>query len=431
MRKKPSYVGLLLAPLSPSKRIEKIVEQGMCIGCGACQSIAGNESIEMQLVDNRDFVAVPKKELESTIVDQILSVCPGTKVEGLPESLVEQDSAYDEVWGIWRQITMAHARDKEIRHQGSTGGLLTALALFLLESKTVDFILHARASTTHPAFGERVISRTSEDVILAAGSRYGPTPTLIDIVQILEQCERSNETFAFIGTPCDVTALRNLAVLDPRVDRYCRYQLTMVCGGFMHIAGLRNVLDQMCVDMDQIDSIRYRGFGCPGPTRIEMKDNTVREIDYLDFWGEDDSAWELPHRCKICPDGIGDSADIAAADAWDGGAPDRLTQSDDLGSNATIVRTLSGEKLFKSAVDAGYIYQGVKLTPRDMDRFQPHQVRKKRSVWARFVGMRAAKTVVPDVRGLRLKPLARRNSIKINIEQARGAKKRVEGMVKK
>ncbi len=425
-KKKPSYVRRLLGSLSPSEQIEKIVEQGMCIGCGACQSIAGSEYIEMQLVNGSDLVAVPKKELSSSTVDQILSVCPGTKVEGLPEPLVEKDSTYDEVWGIWRQMTMAHAQDESTRHRGSTGGLLTALALFLLEAKSVNFILHARASSTHPAFGEATISRTSDEVKLAAGSRYGPTPTLIDIVHILEQCERTKETFALIGTPCDITTMRNLAQIDSRVDRFCRYQLTMVCGGFMDTAGLRNVLDQKGVDIDKIHKMRYRGFGCPGPARIEMEDGIVHEIDYLDFWGEDDSAWNLPHRCKICPDGIGDSADIAAADSWDGGAPSRLSLSDDPGSNSTIIRTLKGEELFKAAVKAGYICQEGSLIPRDMDRFQPHQVRKKGAVWARFVGMRSANSVVPDVRGLRLKPLARRNPIKLNLQEARGAKKRVK-----
>ena len=35
----------------------------------------------------------------------------------------------------------------------------------------------------------------------------------------------------FIGKPCDLTALRNYAEVDPRVDELVRYWLTMVCGG--------------------------------------------------------------------------------------------------------------------------------------------------------------------------------------------------------
>jgi len=431
MRKKPSYVRQLLSAKSPSERLKKIVDQGMCIGCGACQSIAGSDQVAMQIAEDGNLVAVARNELSEYTIDRIISVCPGTKVEGLPDALVEPDSAYDEVWGIWRQMLMAHAQDDTVRFEGSTGGLLSALALYLLESRSVDFVLHARASSEQPAFGEKTISRRSEEVMLAAGSRYGPTPTLIDIIQVLEQCEQSGETFAFIGTPCDLSALRNLAQIDSRVERFCLYKLTMVCGGFMMPSGLTRVLGELGVAAEQIHSLRYRGHGCPGPTRIEMKNRQIHKLDYLDFWGEDDSGWDLPHRCKICPDGIGDCADIAAADAWDGGAPDRDAQHHDRGSNSTIVRTLAGENLLDAAEKAGFITKGNTITPRDMDRFQPHQVKKKQSVWSRFVGMRAARSVVPDVRGLRLKPLARRNTISTNLTEARGARERARTLAKK
>ena len=424
MRTKPSYVEALQRPLAPAERLRQIVNHGMCIGCGACQSIAGTDSVQMQLGSDGSPEPVVVGTLSAETMDKIAAICPGTRVEGLPEWLVEEDSDYDEAWGIWRQIMMAWAGEDEIRHLASTGGVLTALALFLIETGQVDFVLHARASSTQPAFGERFVSRSREDVLEAAGSRYGPTPTLLDIIDVLDQCDQADERFAFIGTPCDVSALRNLANLDPRVDRFCAFQLTMVCGGFMAPADLGRFLGAMDIEMQSVSHLRYRGYGCPGPTRIETTDGSVHEIDYLDFWGEDESGWKLPHRCKVCPDGIGDAADLAAADAWPGGAPDRQLQKSDPGSNAVIVRSQRAERLVKEAVASGYLVIGDTLSPRQMDEFQPHQVRKKRAVWGRFVGMRSAGSVVPDVRGLRLKPMARRNSLRENLAQARGGRRR-------
>ena len=46
----------------------------------------------------------------------------------------------------------------------------------------------------------------------------------------------------------------------------------------------------------------------------------------------------MPFRCKICPDAIGDTADIAALDTWVGGSP----KKEDEGFNAAIVRTEKG-----------------------------------------------------------------------------------------
>ena len=92
--------------------------------------------------------------------------------------------------------------------------------------------------------------------------------------------------------------------------------------------------------------------------------------------GENESTWGLPPRCKICPDGIGDSADIAASDTWDGGSPPWVGQEDDPGFNAAIVRTQRGADLMEKAIAAGYIVRGEALSPAELNRVQPHQENK-------------------------------------------------------
>ena len=73
---------------------------------------------------------------------------------------------------------------------------------------------------------------------------------------------------------------------------------------------MRGFLAGADVDMDALTSFSYRGNGCPGPTRFEVADGRTVSVTHFDFWGEDESAWSLPFRCKICPDGIGEAADI-------------------------------------------------------------------------------------------------------------------------
>ena len=65
----------------------------------------------------------------------------------------------------------------------------------------------------------------------------------------------------------------------------------------------------------------------------------------------------MPFRCKICPDAIGDSSDIAALDTWRGGSP----KGEDEGFNAAIVRTKKGLGLLNEAAKAGYIHIGDEL----------------------------------------------------------------------
>ncbi len=421
----PDYLRKIQHGLSPRRRLYQIVEHGMCIGCGICQSIAGAEKIKIKIVDSGCFRPVVQGELSHDTMDRILDICPGTRVQGLPQSEIDQHSRHDKVWGVWREIYFAYAAEPEVRHMGSTGGLLTALGLYLIESGKVDFILHACAPEDHPTFGVRFISRTREDVLNASGSRYGPTATLVDVVEVINLAVENNQRFAFIGKPCDVSALGNYARYDERVDQRCLYKLAMVCGGFMEPASTRKFIKNLGVDYEEVVSLRYRGYGCPGPTTVKTKDGRTIEKNYLEYWGEDESTWNLTPRCKICPDGIGDSADIAAADTWVGGSPNWEDQKADLGTNAAIIRTQKGVELMSAAIQCEYVNRGDNLTPRDMDKFQPHQESKKRSVWARFQGMKAAGNVVPETTGLGLQELFNENDEKTNLQQSQGARLRI------
>ncbi len=366
----------------------------------------------------RPYATAP---LDHETVDRIYDVCPGTRLEGLPESEIVEETAVDPVWGPYIRIVRAYADDPEVRFKGSTGGVLTALGAYLIESGRVDFVLHAKASVAHPTFGERQVSRSRAEVLAGMGSRYGPTAPLVGLGELLAQ----GKPFAYIGKPCDVSALRNYARHDPRVDALCRYKLALVCGGFMPPPDMRAFLKKIGIDHREVTGLRYRGYGCPGPTRIETRDGRVIEKNYLDFWGEDESAWSLPFRCKVCPDGIGEAADLAASDTWPGGGPTWEGQADDPGTNAVLARTRAGLELLEAAERDGALVVERDETARYMDQVQPHQVAKKRAVWARHLGLRTVGRLAPETRRLRIADLAKGNGVPENLRTARGTRRRV------
>ncbi len=410
-----------LQELSPEARLYRIVEDGLCIGCGLCQSVAGPGRVRMVVTSEGHERPYAVGDLDQETVDRIYEICPGTRIEGLPEARLAPEAEIDPVWGPYLRIVRAYAADPEVRYRGSTGGVLTALGIYLVESGRVDFVLHAQASAERPTFGERKLSRDRDGVLAGAGSRYGPTAPLIEFKETLER----GRPFAYIGKPCDVTALSNYAHLDPRVDELCRYRLTLVCGGFMPTPDMRVFLKTLDVEADELVACRYRGYGCPGPTRFATRDGRVFEVNYLDFWGEDDSAWSLPFRCKICADGIGEAADLAVSDTWPGGAPTWEGQEDDPGTNAVLARTAAGLELLAAAVGDGALEVECEITPRDMDHYQPHQVARKEAVWARHLGLRMAGKLAPETRRLRIAELARGKGLAENLRQARGTKRRV------
>ena len=412
---------------APARQLHKIVDDGMCLGCGLCASFAKGQqdnAIDFALAPDGSLRPFANQEITQDLAENIHRICPSTRIEGLPQPLIAAAPHKDLVWGPYHTLVTAYAGDAAIRHKGSTAGVLTALGCHLLQSGRVDFIAHACAppltAETPPHFGQATISHAPEQVIAAAGSRYGPTAPLINIMEALDQ----ERPFALIAKPCDLNAMRNLAHLDPRVDRLIRYWLTPVCGGFMPHDGWLQFLARHNLSAEDVLQVRWRGYGCPGPTRLTLRNGEIREFDYLDVWGEDESQWSLHFRCKICPDGIGEGADIAAADTWEGGAPTKEQQQNDPGLNSLIVRTAAGAELLEAAVAAGWLALESSIDIEFLNRTQPHQVKKKRAAPARLAGLRQAGSTAPQPVNLRAEALAAATSTDNWAKEQQGAHRR-------
>jgi len=414
-----SETPLTISAPTPAERLNRISEDGLCIGCGLCQSVAGPDKVQIVTTSEGALRPVPTDALDHGAVDAIYATCPGTRVEGLPEDGLDSNTLHDPVWGPYQAIVRAWAADPEVRFKAAAGGVLTALSQYMIETKRVDFVHHATHSKERPSFGQTQVSRSAADALEGARSIYGPTAILTDIESTLAQ----GQPFAFVGTPCDISALRNLATRDSRVNNLCKMMMAPVCGGFMQTPNLKAALEKLDLTWNDITRIQYRGDGCPGPTRIVTRDGSETRLSYNDFWA-DESAWGLPFRCKVCPDGIGEAADIGAADAWPGGGPDPETMDDDPGVNGVFARTARGWALMQDAVRDGALVIDSHATIADMSDWQPHQVRKKQAVWARYEGLRQAGKLVPKTARLRIEELSAQNSPEVNAEQTAGTLRR-------
>ncbi|APO69837.1 coenzyme F420 hydrogenase/dehydrogenase subunit beta domain-containing protein (plasmid) [Rhizobium gallicum] len=398
----------------------------MCISCGLCASLMGPHKIEMAVSDHKELRPRVAGTLTNNDFTKVQRVCPGVRIEGpeLQTTPVNGEKT-DLVWGPYLRMVHAHASNSTHRWEGSTGGVLTALATMLLRTGKVAFVLHVKASDSNPTFGVSTMSFTEADVLQAAGSRYGPAAPLSRLAQALEM----DQSFAFIGRPCDVSAIGNLAEFDERVARLIVFRLAFVCGGPTPSLDIDRMIARAGVNPEQVVEMRYRGRGCPGPTAITTADGNTVYKRYSDFLNTDGRTWPMHFRCKICPDGIGERADIAVSDTWPGGVPDPTIGDADSGTNAMIVRTLKGLELVQEADAAGFLTLGNDFGPEGMDLYQPHQRDKKYAAWARIRGLRGAGRLFPHTKRLRLRDLASRMPREFNAEQSRGTKDRSQALV--
>ena len=399
-------------------QLSDIVDNGLCIGCGLCQSIAGKDKIEVTMTSKGRLEPKEISKISPEIFKKIVNVCPGTIVEGLPKEEVNQSAKHNLVWGYYLSLCYTWSTDKKIRFESSTGGLLNGLSIYLLETKKVKFILHTAADPKKPMRSLPKFSYSKEELLNCEGrSRYGPTAPLEKFHEALDL----SQPFAFVGKPCDISAIRQLSKIDTRVNQLCKYLLTLVCGGFAEFTKAQEFIESFNVKEDELSIFRYRGYGNPGKMYIKTKDGREYDREYNSFWGEE-STWRVPFRCKICPDAIGESADIAALDTWRGGSP----KGEDEGFNAAIVRTKKGLDLLNEAAKTGFIHIGDKLEIEDISDFQPHQVNKKKAVYARHQGMKKNNSPTINTKGLRIEELSKLNSVEFNRKEEDGITSRIK-----
>lgn len=374
--------------------IAEVVTSGLCIGCGLCESITGGR-IAMVMTGAGSLRPAPADRFTPDEEDLLLAACPGVVAAPRPAPDLEADP----VWGAFSTMRYGWAGDPDVRFRAATGGVLTALGMHLINDGIATSVLHVGADPERPMRSRWLLSRTADEVLTNTGSRYGPTAPLAGLGSALDRAE----PFAIIAKPCDLGALHAHAASDPRVDDLCVARLALVCGGQSRLEKSTDVLAEVGVDEAAVSLFRYRGYGNPGPTRVGITDGRSFEKTYLEMW-EDEAGWKVENRCKICPDALGEAADVAAADVWSGGVP----TDEDEGFNGIIVRTPTGEALVRSAVEAGALVLGEPIDPREFDELQPHQVRKKEALASRFAGLTEAGIPVISTTGLRVGLLGQR-----------------------
>ncbi|MGY3560156.1 coenzyme F420 hydrogenase subunit beta [Bradyrhizobium sp. USDA 4463] len=346
---------------------------------------------------------------------EIMAVCPGVSVygPGTPKGITTHP-----IWGPVREIYRSWSSEPIVRHKGAAGGTLTALGRYLLTSGDVQAVLHVRADSRKPWLTTSTISRTPDEVLRGAQSRYGPSSPLVNVHRLLEEGKR----FAVIGKPCDISAVRALARIDPRIERLIPYKLSNFCGGVHSVHIAKAVIRHHGLDESEVAVFRYRGEGWPGPLRVQTRDGTAYDLPYPDAWHMGKFGYELPFRCKICPDGVGEVADISVPDGWilQNGKP---VYAEAPGINVSIVRTLVGEELLNGAVSAGYL----EISPVSVEEIEQMHTNhhRKAAAPAALFALRLMRQRTIKAVDYRTREGLRRAGLRAIIEQFSGTVKRV------
>jgi coenzyme F420 hydrogenase subunit beta len=348
------------------------------------------------------------------INDLIADICPGIRLVQKSTEGVDHP-----IWGPFVSVCTGASTDASLRHHASSGGALSALLLFLLESRAVDYVVEVAASDTSPTENCIVESRTRDDLYRAAGSRYSPSAPLKDLCFRLEQPGR----FALVAKPCDIAAVRQLARHDSRVVEKIPVLLSFFCAGIPSIRGTHEILRRLDVAPENLEKFQYRGDGWPGCATATTKSGWKARMSYVESWGAILSE-HVQFRCKICPDGSGGFADIVCGDAWYCDERGEPIFSEREGRSLIISRTSKGEHVLRQAIQGGYL-QANSIHIEAIEAMQPSQAQRKRLVLSRLVAMFVMATRPPFFWGLQLRRAAFTGGLIGNIKSGLGMVRRL------
>ncbi|WP_257667799.1 Coenzyme F420 hydrogenase/dehydrogenase, beta subunit C-terminal domain [Parapedobacter tibetensis] len=344
--------------------IQQIDNRGLCLGCGLCESVCGSEHVHIQLGLDGFF----HPEVKHSIAHReaiIARICPGLNiVNDIPFGRNER------IWGRIRLLLSGYATDSDVRDKGSSGGIVSAIAIHMLKTKQVNAVLQVGGDSSDFRRNSLQVSRTRDHVLHCASSRYAPALVFNNILELLDS---SNDTFCFIGKPCDISALKNFLKEYPRYKERLKLTVAIMCAGMPSIKGTQAIIDDQEAT-PPITNLTYRGHGWPGYFTFTDSKQRHYQQSYNDSWGKTLNRY-LHFRCKICPEGIGIQADIAVGDAWEtkDGYPDF---SEKEGWSLVLARTPAGETVLKMAQQAGNMV----LQPLSADKIalmQPYQYNRR------------------------------------------------------
>lgn len=380
------------------------------MGCGLCASVLGTEKCEMRLNEEGFYEPNVIQLLSSSESEQVKKLCPGIRVVA---------KAHKGVWGSMLSICEGWAADAAIRHKAASGGVVTTLAICALEQHLVDAVLQVGVRDDSYLYNELRVSRSKEDVLRNAQSRYAPALVLHRIKEIFDS---STETFAFVGKPCDIAAMKNFTHLYPQYAGRVRYYISIFCAGMPSYNATIKTW-QMSGHQDEPSSLKYRGDGWPGNFIARFADGSSFQLSYNESWGKI-LGHHVGFRCKICPDGIGMLADVAVGDSWNtkDGYPD-FTESD--GRSFCMVRTATGDRLMQVALTNGYI-ETKALDIKQIKDQQAYQYKRRKLEGWRLIPVQLMTGGLLHFKGLAIWRQALSANVKVGFRNMKGTYKRMK-----
>jgi coenzyme F420 hydrogenase subunit beta len=287
--------------------IQQVVQHDLCISCGAC-AVAAADPVDF--VERKGIFVPDGKVLKDT---NLLKYCPGKGYEiiKMGQDCWGKATEYDIDIGRYKSFVAARSTSSEVCKNASSGGVITAILLHLLDSGSVSGAVVTKFEYgKHGPTPVSYIARNKSELLDSQGSKYCPVVNL----KCISAVKDFDGTVAWVGTPCQIAGLRLRMQDDQQLRKKIKFTVANFCGGFRDYREARRLVALCGETFKDVTDFRYRGGGQPGFMRVKTREGNVYKLPYPDYAKK--TGYTKLKRCRLCVDATGELADFSCGDAW-------------------------------------------------------------------------------------------------------------------
>lgn len=286
--------------------IEDVQKPGLCHRCGGCVTFCSAVNFAALELDS---AGQPRYADEDKCIECGLcyTICP--EIDELNEE-TRQQIGWRPPIGKVIETTIARATDATIRANATDGGVVTALLVHLFKSGRIDGAIVTRPAG--PFQREPFLAESEADIRDAAGFFFDTSHgmkrfsdyyrTYSQFKEFHPLIQKGLQRVAFVGTPCQIRAVRRMQILNIVPADSIKYCLGLFCSG------------NFVFGEDQRQKIAgIGGFQWPDVKKINIKEDLIVHLHSGDIRTVilDELEFMKRFACYFCPDYSAEYADLS------------------------------------------------------------------------------------------------------------------------
>jgi len=268
---------------------------------------------------------------------------------------------------------MGYSNDPEVRKAAASGGIVSEILVYLLESGSIDGAMVSRLKIERGDIaGESIIAVDRNEILSSGGSIYSQTSSLP-----ISEIKSFKGRVAVVGLPCDLRIYNRLSEKDKVLDEKTVLRIGLFCGHNSRKDLIRQVLERKEIVIDEIQRFRFRRGKWRGNVEILLKSGDEIRFPFSHFSIYQNLHFFSQRKCIFCKDHTAELADVSCGDAWL-----RHLKNEPIKHSVFIGRTKRGDDVIRRLTNEGRI-AAENLSPRHVFASQKRSLIHHKSIRAR------------------------------------------------